>query len=156
MKEKKCDLGIAFDGDGDRIGAVDLKGNIIRGDILMTIYAREVLRSALPSSADPTSQVMFDEIKRMGGKPVMWKTGHSLVKAKMAELKSPLAGELSGHIFFADKYYGFDDALYCGVRLMNAVSAVDGDFTQLTGMLPNVQSTPELRIDVEESEKLAL
>jgi phosphomannomutase len=159
VAEKKCDLGIAFDGDGDRIGAVDSEGNIIRGDILLTIYAREVLKEhpGAPIIGDiKCSQVMFDEIKRMGGTPIMWKTGHSLVKAKMAELKSPLAGELSGHIFFADKYYGFDDALYCGVRLMNAVSAVNGDFTQLTGSLPDMQSTPELRIEVDESEKFAL
>ncbi len=159
VREQKCDLGIAFDGDGDRIGAVDSKCNIIRGDILMTIYAREVLKERPGASIIgdiKCSQVMFDEIERLGGKPVMWKTGHSLVKAKMAELKSPLAGELSGHIFFADKYYGFDDALYCGVRLMNAVSAVAGDFTQLTGSLPKTLSTPELRVEVDESEKFAL
>ncbi len=159
VRDNQCDLGIAFDGDGDRIGAVDSQGNIIRGDILMTIYAREVLkeRPGAPIIGDiKCSQVMFDEIKRLGGTPVMWKTGHSLVKAKMAELKSPLAGELSGHIFFNDIYYGFDDALYCGVRLMNSVSAAEADYSKLTGSLPRTLSTPELRIEVDEREKFAL
>lgn len=159
VSENKCDLGIAFDGDGDRIGAVDGQGNILRGDVLMTIYARSILKEkpGAPIIGDvKCSKVMFDEIKRLGGTPIMWKTGHSLVKAKMAEMKAPLAGELSGHIFFADKYYGFDDALYCGVRLMNEVSAVKADFSQLTGALPRTYSTPEIRFEVEESKKFAL
>lgn len=159
VKDKKCDLGIAFDGDGDRIGAVDAEGNVIRGDTLMAIYARGVL-AAHPGASIvgdvKCSQVMFDEIARLGGKPVMWKTGHSLVKAKMAETKSPLGGELSGHIFFADKYYGFDDALYCGVRLMNEVCGAPGGLKSLTAALPRMHSTPEMRIEVDESEKFAL
>ena len=99
---------------------------------------------------------MFDEIERMGGKPVMWKTGHSLIKDKIAELNAPLAGELSGHIFFADKYYGFDDALYCAVRLLNDVSASDGAMSTLTADLPKLYGTPEIRIEVDREEKFDL
>ncbi len=156
--DNKADLGIAFDGDADRIGAVDEKADILRCDALLTIYARDVL-SRHPGAAIigdvKCSQVLFDEIARLGGKPVMWKTGHSLVKAKMAEEKSPLAGELSGHIFFADKYYGYDDALYCAVRLINALK--DGDtLSSLTAHLPRLFSTPEIRIDVDEDKKFGL
>lgn len=154
-----ADLGIAFDGDGDRIGAVDEQANILRCDSLMTIYAKDVLDThpGAPIIGDvKCSDVMFDEIARLGGKPVMWKTGHSLVKAKMAELKSPLAGELSGHIFFADKYYGYDDALYCAVRLLNALGDADGPLSSLTAHLPKLFNTPELRIEVDEAEKFAV
>ena len=125
----------------------------------MTIYVREVLEKH-PGAAIigdvKCSQVMFDEINRMGGRGVMWKTGHSLVKAKMAELNAPLAGELSGHIFFADKYYGYDDALYCAVRLINALSAAQGGLSTLTANLPTLYSTAEVRFEVEESEKFDL
>ena len=159
--KNKCDMGIAFDGDGDRIGAVDENGDIVRGDTLMAIYARGVLETHPGASIVgdvKCSSVMFDEIKRLGGVPVMWKTGHSLVKAKMYETKSPLGGELSGHIFFADKYYGFDDALYCGIRLMNEVAAAspNGGLFVLTKNLPKIFATPELRVEVEESEKFAI
>lgn len=157
VREQKCDLGIAFDGDGDRIGAVDENGTVIRGDVLLILYARGILkeRPGAPIIGDvKCSQILFDEVKRMGGTPVMWKTGHSLVKAKMAEMKAPLAGELSGHIFFADKYYGFDDALYCGIRLMNEVS--EQSAASLTAALPRLYSTPEIRIEVDESRKFAL
>ncbi len=159
VAREKCDLGIAYDGDGDRIGVVDEKGTILRCDILMTLYAREVLDSH-PGAAIigdvKCSQLMFDEINKMGGKAVMWKTGHSLVKAKMLELDAPLAGELSGHIFFADKYYGFDDALYCSVRLLNALSMAEGGLSSLTAHLPKLLNTPELRIEVDEAEKFSL
>ena len=125
VAEFGADLGIGFDGDGDRIGAIDGTGRIVWGDQLLAIYAREVL-AARPGAiiiADvKASQVLFDEITRLGGTPLMFKTGHSLIKAKMAETGSPLAGEMSGHIFFADKWYGFDDALYCGIRLASLVS----------------------------------
>jgi phosphomannomutase len=159
VKEKKCDLGIAFDGDGDRIGVVDENGTILRCDILMTIYAQEILKNhpRAPIIGDvKCSQVLFDEIARLGGKPVMWKTGNSLIKTKLAELKAPLAGELSGHIFFADKYYGFDDGLYCAVRLLNIVDKTQGGLSSLTAHLPKLYSTPELRIDVDENEKFGL
>lgn len=154
--EHKADMGIAFDGDADRIGAVDENAAILRCDALMTLYARDVLKShpGAPIIGDvKCSQMMFDEIARMGGRPIMWKTGHSLVKAKMAEEKSPLAGELSGHIFFADKYYGFDDALYCAVRLINIVAGAKGAMSTLTDHLPKLFNTPELRVDVDESTK---
>ena len=159
VAEKSCDLGIAFDGDGDRIGVVDENGDVLRCDILMTIYAREVIKNnpnAHIIGDVKCSQVMFDEIQNMGGTPVMWKTGHSLVKDKMRELDSPLAGELSGHIFFADKYYGFDDALYCSVRLLNELSKATGGLSSLTSHLPKLFNTPELRIEVSEAEKFAL
>ncbi len=120
MKAERCDLGIAFDGDGDRIGVVDAKGRILWGDQLLIVLARDVLRRhpGAPIIADvKASQVLFDEIARAGGKPVMSQTGHSLIKARLAETGAPLAGEMSGHIFFADRYYGFDDAVYVAVRL---------------------------------------
>lgn len=157
VAQNNCDLGIAFDGDGDRIGVVDEKGTILRCDILMTIYARDVLEEN-PGAAIigdvKCSKVMFEEIARLGGNPVMWKTGHSLIKAKMAELKAPLAGELSGHIFFADKYYGFDDALYCAIRLLNATA--EDNLSTLTKDLPTLHSTPETRIEVDEAEKFGI
>ncbi len=159
VADHNCDLGIAFDGDGDRIGVVDENGTILRCDILMTIYARDVLarNPDAPIIGDvKCSQVMFDEINRMGGRGVMWKTGHSLIKAKMAELNAPLAGELSGHIFFADGYYGYDDALYCAVRLLNAVGKADGGLSSLTADLPTLHSTAEVRFEVDETEKFDL
>ncbi|MGH1455749.1 MAG: phosphoglucomutase/phosphomannomutase PgmG [Alphaproteobacteria bacterium] len=159
VADHKCDLGIAFDGDGDRIGVVDENGDVLRCDILMTIYAREVIKNN-PGAAIigdvKCSSVMFDEINKMGGKGIMWKTGHSLIKDKMRELNAPLAGELSGHIFFADKYYGFDDALYCSVRLLNELSKNDGGLSSLTAHLPKLFNTPEVRFEVDEAEKFNL
>lgn len=159
VRDRNCDLGIAFDGDGDRIGVVDENGSILRCDILMTIYAKEILAEK-PGAAIigdvKCSQVMFDEINRMGGEAVMWKTGHSLIKSKMLEMEAPLAGELSGHIFFADKYYGYDDALYCAVRLLNALSDTQGGLSELTKHLPTLHNTPEVRFEVDEEEKFDL
>lgn len=159
VAEKQCDLGIAFDGDGDRIGVVDENGDVLRCDILMTIYAKEVIKNNPGASIIgdvKCSSVMFDEINKMGGKGVMWKTGHSLIKDKMRELNAPLAGELSGHIFFADKYYGFDDALYCAVRLLNELSKAQGGLSSLTAHLPKLYNTPEVRFEVDEAEKFNL
>jgi len=159
VNEHKADLGIAFDGDGDRIGAVDNEGTVLRCDTLMMIYAKEVLANypGAPIIADvKCSQNLFAHIKELGGNPVMARTGHSLVKAKMAEMKAPLAGELSGHIFFADKYYGFDDALYCGIRLMNEVASTAHPLSETLAAFPAQYSTPEIRIDVDESLKFAL
>jgi len=156
VRETKADLGIAFDGDADRIGAVDEKGDVLRCDSLIAIYAREVLRDhpgATIIGDVKCSQVMYDEITRLGGNPIMWKTGHSLIKAKMYEEKAPLAGELSGHIFFGHKWYGFDDGLYCGIRLMNEVGNIDGPASSLTAHLPHIFNTPEIRFEVVESEK---
>ena len=157
--KNKCDLGIAFDGDGDRIGVVDENGAIIRCDTLLVIYAREVLAQqpgATIIGDVKCSGVLFDEIRRMGGNPVMWKTGHSVMKDKMREMGAPLAGELSGHIFFADRYYGFDDALYCAVRLLNAMPQDGGGLSSLTRHLPQTFNTPEIRIDVREDDKFTL
>ena len=126
VARERCDLGIAFDGDGDRIGVVDSQGRILWGDQLMVVLARDVLsrHPGAPILADvKASQVLFDEIARPGGRPVMAATGHSLIKAKLAEMGAPLAGEMSGHIFFADGYYGFDDAVYVAVRLLAILSA---------------------------------
>ena len=124
-----ADIGIGFDGDADRIGAIDDKGGMLLGDQLMVVLARDVLRTHPGATiiADvKASQVLYDEIAKAGGEPLMFKTGHSLIKAKMAEIKSPFAGEMSGHIFYADRWYGFDDALYVAVRLMGIVARMGG------------------------------
>ena len=159
VAKEKCDLGIAFDGDGDRIGVVDGKGRILWGDQLMAVLARGVL-AALPGStiiADvKASQVLFDEIKRLGGKPLMWKTGHSLVKSKMAETGAPLAGEMSGHIFFAHRYYGFDDALYAAVRLLSIVAHAKESLADMRDSLPTVVNTPELRFQCDDDRKFTV
>ena len=157
VAELKADLGIAFDGDADRIGAVDEQGRIVWGDQLVAIYSKDVLASHPGATiiADvKASQSLFDQIAKLGGKPLMWKTGHSLLKAKMAETNSPLAGEMSGHIFFADKYYGFDDALYCGVRLLGIVSRLAA-LSALRDELPDMLNTPEVRFQVNEERKFA-
>lgn len=159
MKEVNADLGIAFDGDGDRIGAIDEKSGIIRCDMLLALYASEVLKNqpgATIIGDVKCSGTLFNEVERLGGKALMWKTGHSLVKAKMAETKSPLAGELSGHIFFADKYYGFDDALYCAIRLLNIIGASDKTLSAHLAHLPARLGTPEIRIDVDDDQKFQL
>jgi phosphomannomutase len=154
-----CDLGIAFDGDGDRIGVVDASGRILWGDQLMTILARDVLAHypGAPILADvKASQVLFDEVARMGGKPVMVATGHSLIKAKLAETGAPLAGEMSGHIFFADRWYGFDDAIYVAVRLLGILSRSPLSLVELGDRLPAVVNTPELRFPCADTRKFAV
>ena len=159
VKRKGCDLGIAFDGDGDRIGAVDGKGRILWGDQLLILWARDVLKTRPGATiiADvKASQALFDEIVRAGGTPLMWKTGHSLIKTKMAELKAPLAGEMSGHIFFADTFYGFDDALYCGLRLLNIVANARESLAAMRDKLPQLVNTPELRFDCPEDRKFKI
>ena len=156
VRAQGCDLGIAFDGDGDRVGAVDGRGRVIWADLLMVLLAGDVLadRPGATIIADvKASQVLFDEIARMGGKPLMWQTGHSLIKTKMKEIKSPLAGEMSGHIFFADRYYGYDDALYAAMRLASIVSRASEGLDKLRDRLPNVVNTPELRFPCDEARK---
>lgn len=153
------DFGIAFDGDGDRIGAIDGKGRVIWGDQLLAIYAEALLKQhpgAIVIGDVKSSQLLYDRIAALGGQPLMWKTGHSLIKAKMKETGSPLAGEMSGHVFFADRYYGFDDALYAGVRLIEAVSALGGDLSALKSAMPELVSTPELRFPCSEERKFAV
>jgi len=156
VAKEHCDLGIAFDGDGDRIGVVDSQGRILWGDQLMIVLARDVLsrHPGAPILADvKASQVLFDEIARMGGRPVMAATGHSLIKAKLAEIGAPLAGEMSGHIFFADGYYGFDDAVYVAVRLLAILSRSTHSLAEMRDRLPSVVNTPELRFACPETRK---
>jgi phosphomannomutase len=156
VREHGLDLGIAFDGDADRIGAIDGDARIIWGDSLLAILARDVLAD-LPGAtiiADvKASQVLFDQIKKLGGTPLMWRTGHSLIKSKMAETGAPLAGEMSGHIFFAHHYYGYDDALYAAVRLLLAVDHSGRSLTSLHDDLPQVTNTPELRFKCADDRK---
>ena len=159
VAEKRLDFGIAFDGDGDRIGAIDGEGRIVWGDQLLMIYAEDLLK-ILPGStiiADvKASRALFDHVAAHGGKPLMWKTGHSLVKSKMKETGSPLAGEMSGHVFFKHDYYGYDDALYAGVRLIAATARLGKSVTELRGAMPAMVNTPELRFQVDESRKFAV
>jgi phosphomannomutase len=159
VADKGLDFGIAFDGDGDRIGAVDGEGRVVWGDQLLAILAEPVLE-ALPGAtiiADvKASQALYDRIAELGGKPLMWKTGHSLIKAKMKETGAPLAGEMSGHIFFAHEYYGYDDALYAGVRLIRAVTRLGGSLTALKSAMAPMVNTPEMRFQVDESRKFAV
>ena len=156
VARERCDLGVAFDGDGDRIGVVDGRGRILWGDQLMVVLARDVLarHPGAPIIADvKASQVLFDEIARMGGRPVMAATGHSLIKAKLAETGAPLAGEMSGHIFFADGYYGFDDAIYVAVRLLGVLGRSQESLAELGDRQPAVVNTPELRFPCDETRK---
>tara|TARA_R110002073_G_scaffold2695_2_gene17438 strand:+ start:681 stop:2066 length:1386 start_codon:yes stop_codon:yes gene_type:complete len=151
-----CDLGIAFDGDGDRIGIVDGRGRVLWGDQLLAILARDVL-AAHPGAtiiADvKTSTVFFEEIERLGGRPMMWKTGHSHIKSKMAEIGAPLAGEMSAHIFFKDRYYGYDDALYAAIRLLNVLNGTEASLGDLLDAMPKTVSTPEIRFDCADDRK---
>ncbi len=160
VKKQNAQVGFALDGDADRIGVVDGKGRILWGDQIMQILAEDVLKThpGAPIIADvKASQALFDEVKRMGGQPIMWKTGHSLIKNKMAETKSPLAGEMSGHIFFADKYYGFDDAIYACVRFLS-IMARDPEFDLLAryDRMPKMINTPELRFPCADDRKFAV
>jgi phosphomannomutase len=156
VREHKADAGIAFDGDGDRIGVVDGQGRVLWGDQILSVLASDVLaeRPGATIIADvKASQALFDEIARLGGKPLMWKTGHSIIKTKMAEIGSPLAGEMSGHIFFADRWYGFDDALYAAVRLLSILARSDRSLAQRRDALPQAVNTPELRFPCPEDRK---
>ncbi len=159
VRARGADLGIAFDGDADRIGLVDDTGEMLFGDQLLVVLARDVLRTRPGATiiADvKASQVLFDAIGAAGGAPLMWKTGHSLIKAKMAETGSPLAGEMSGHIFFADKWYGFDDALYAAVRLLGILARGGQKLSAIRQALPQVLNTPELRFDCPDIRKFGV
>lgn len=159
VAEKNLDFGIAFDGDGDRIGAIDGQGRVIWGDQLLMIYAEDLL-AMQPGAAIiadvKASRALFEHVERLGGRPTMWKTGHSLIKSKMKEIGAPLAGEMSGHVFFAHQYYGFDDALYAAVRLIAASARLGRSVTELRGAMPALVNTPELRFQVDESRKFAV
>ncbi len=159
VKETGADLAIAFDGDGDRIGVVDETGRIIWGDELMVLLSRAVLRDKPNSTIIAEvkcSQNLFDDIESRGGTPLMWKAGHSLIKAKMKETGAALAGEMSGHIFFADRFYGFDDATYAGARVLEILSNTDKTLSELLADLPETFSTPELRVDCADERKFAI
>ncbi len=156
VRRRGADVGIAFDGDADRIGVVDDTGEPMAGDQLLIVLARDVLKThpgATVIADVKASQVLFDAIAEAGGQPLMWKTGHSLIKAKMAETGAPIAGEMSGHTFFADKWYGFDDALYAGVRLLGVLARTEGPLSAVRLALPHVVNTPELRFDADEARK---
>ena len=159
VRDNALDMGFAFDGDADRIGAVDGQGRVLWGDQIMMLLAEPVLRE-LPGAtiiADvKASQVLFDRVAELGGKPLMWKTGHSLIKSKMKETGAPIAGEMSGHIFFKHRWYGFDDALYAAVRLIEAVSEAGKSLIRLVDEMPKSVATPELRFAVEEARKFAV
>ena len=156
VAKQKADLGIAFDGDADRIGVVDDGGTMMFGDQLLVVLARDVLKNHPGAKiiADvKASQVLFDEIARAGGQPEMWKTGHSLIKARMAETDCPLAGEMSGHIFFNDHWYGFDDALYAAIRLLGILARGSEKLSTIRQALPQVVNTPELRFNCDDHRK---
>ena len=156
VAKRGADLGIAFDGDADRIGVVDDGGTMMFGDQLLVVLARDVLKTHPGANiiADvKASQVLFDEIARAGGKPEMWKTGHSLIKARMAETGCPLAGEMSGHIFFNDHWYGFDDALYAAIRLLGILARATEKLSTTRANLPQVVNTPELRFNCDDHRK---
>ncbi|MEM0359878.1 MAG: phosphomannomutase/phosphoglucomutase [Candidatus Diapherotrites archaeon] len=158
VKREKCDFGVAFDGDADRIGVVDEKGNILWGDMLLSIFAQDLLERKPKAKIVfevKCSKIVEDTVKKAGGIPIMWKTGHSLIKKKMRDEGALLAGEMSGHLFFADNYFGFDDALFAMARLCEIVSR-KGALGKIASSLPKYNSTPEIRIECNEKEKWLL
>ncbi len=159
VAEKSLDFGLAFDGDGDRLGAIDGQGRVVWGDQLLSVLAEPVLRvepGATIIADVKASQALYDRIAELGGVPLMWKTGHSLIKTKMKETHAPLAGEMSGHIFFAQDYYGFDDAQYAAVRLIQALHVIGKSLTQLKDEMPAMINTPEMRFQVSDTRKFAV
>ena len=159
VKQEKADLGIAYDGDADRIGAVDEQGNILWGDELLVLFARDVLKrnpGATIIAEVKCSQRLYDDIARHGGKPIMWKAGHSLLKAKMKETQALLGGEMSGHMFFKERYFGYDDAIYASLRLLEILANSPKPLSALLADLPKSVSTPELRIDCPDDQKFLI
>jgi phosphomannomutase / phosphoglucomutase len=156
VKAENADLGIAFDGDGDRIGAVDDQANIVWGDQLMILYSRDILQDrpgATIIAEVKSSMNLYNDIEKRGGRGIMWKTGHSLIKAKMKEEQAALAGEMSGHMFFADRYYGYDDAIYAGARLLEILSRSGRSVSELLADVPQTFTTPEIRVDCPDRAK---
>ena len=156
VREGSYDVGIAYDGDADRIGVIDEKGDIVWGDRLLIIFSRDILsrnKGAKIIFEVKCSQTLIEAIEKAGGVPVMWKTGHSLIKSKMKQEGALLAGEMSGHIFFNDRYYGFDDAIYASLRLLEILSARKVSLSNLLADVPHYFSTPEIRIDFSDKEK---
>ena len=159
VKEHKADAGIGYDGDADRIGTIDEQGQVLWGDRLMVVYARDIL-AAKPGSTIisevKSSQSLYDDIAKHGGRPIMWKTGHSLIKAKMKTEQAVLAGEMSGHMFFADRYFGYDDAIYASCRLVEILAKTTQPLSALVADLPKTSVTPEIRVDVSDAIKFTL
>ncbi len=154
---KKADLGIAFDGDADRLGVISDKGEIIWGDKLLLLFARQILRKMRNSTIIgevKCSQVLFDDIKSHSGRAIMWKAGHSLIKAKMKDEKAVLGGEMSGHFFFADRYFGYDDAIYAALRLLEILSLTGKKISTLYSDVPKTFATPEIRVDCTDDKKV--
>ena len=159
VRREKADLGIAYDGDADRIGAVDEQGNILWGDELLVLFARDVLQRnphAVIISEVKCSQRLYDDIAKNGGKAIMWKAGHSLLKAKMKETHALLAGEMSGHMFFKERYFGYDDAIYASLRLLEILAKSSQPLSGLLADLPKSVSTPEIRVDCPDEKKFAI
>jgi phosphomannomutase/phosphoglucomutase len=159
VNDTSADLGIAFDGDADRIGVVDRKGKIIWGDQLMIIFSRDLLKrhpGAKIIGEVKCSQVLFDDIRKHGGVPIMWKAGHSLIKGKMKEEGALLAGEMSGHLFFAERYFGYDDAIYAGGRLLEILTTEKKELEELLAGVPSLVSTPEIRMDCPDDQKFQI
>ena len=159
VAQEKADLGLSYDGDGDRIGVIDNLGQIIWGDKLLIVFARDILArhpGATIISEVKASKLLYDEIKKLGGRPIMWKTGHSFIKKKIKEEKALLAGEMSGHIFFADRFFGFDDAIYASARLLELMSHSDKDLSQYFADLPKTYSTPEIRVYASDQVKFTI
>jgi phosphomannomutase/phosphoglucomutase len=159
VAESSADIGIAFDGDADRIGVVDPEGNIIWGDQLMIIFARDILETnpgARIIGEVKCSQVLYDDIEKHGGVPIMWKAGHSLIKSKMKEEAALFAGEMSGHLFFADRYFGYDDAIYAGARLIEILLRTNKSISELLSGIPRMVNTPEIRLDCPEEDKFRI
>lgn len=159
VAEEKADLGFAYDGDGDRIGVIDNLGQIIWGDKLLIVFARDILSrhpGAAIISEVKASKLLYDEIEKLGGRPIMWKTGHSFIKKKIKEENALLAGEMSGHIFFADRFFGFDDAIYSSARLLELLSHSEKDLSQHFADLPKTYSTPEIRIYASDQVKFTI
>jgi len=157
--ESKADVGVAYDGDGDRIGVIDDQGNILWGDQIMVFFSQDILSSnpgATIISEVKASKVLYEEIEKLGGRPIMWKTGHSLMKKKIKEEKALLAGEMSGHIFFADRYFGFDDAIYSSARLIEFLSRREEKLSQMVSKLPQTFHTPEIRIYASDEVKFKI
>jgi phosphomannomutase/phosphoglucomutase len=159
VRESGAELGIAYDGDADRIGVVDDEGRIIWGDQLLIVFARDILPSrpgAAVISEVKASKVLYDEVQRLGGRPIMWRTGHSLIKKKIKEENAPLAGEMSGHIFFNDRWFGFDDAIYASARLLEILSRSKDKLSAMMAGLPRTYATPEIRIYASDEVKFKI
>jgi phosphomannomutase/phosphoglucomutase len=156
VKEHGADVGIGYDGDADRIGAVDEQGHVLWGDRLLVLYSRDILAVKPGStiiSEVKASQSLYDDIAKRGGRAIMWKTGHSLMKAKMKEEAAVLAGEMSGHMFFADRYFGYDDAVYASCRLVEILTKAGQPLSALVSDLPQSVVTPEIRVDLPDTVK---